>query len=46
MEVNTNRKRKTMAAHEFAENLKVVFGKQNSKSQVNMDDFLLALWNV
>ena len=39
------KKRKTLTAIEFAENLKVVLGKQNSRSEVStMDDFLLALW--
>ena len=42
----TNEKRRTLSAMEFAENLKIVLGKQNAKSDVSMDDFKLALWHL
>ena len=37
------KKRITFTACEFAENLKIVLGMQNSRTEVTMDNFLLAL---
>ena len=39
------KKRRTLTAKEFAANLNVVLGKKNSRGEVSMDDFLLALWD-
>ena len=39
------KKRRTLTAQEFAANLTNVLGKQNSRGEVTMDDFLLALWD-
>ena len=38
-------KRRTLTAAEFAANLSIVLGKKNSRGQVSMEDFLLALWD-
>ena len=46
MKVDSNGKRRTLTADEFAENLKIVLGKQNTRSEVTMDDFKLALWHI
>ena len=42
---NVTQKLITMSALEFAENLKVVLGKKESRGEVSMEDFLLALWD-
>ena len=39
-------KRRTLTPEEFAENLKVILGKQNDKSDVSLEDFKLALWHI
>ena len=39
----TTKKRKALTACKFAENLKIVLGKQNSRSEFTIDDFFLAL---
>ena len=44
MKVDQNGNRRTLTADEFAENLRIILGKQNQKSDVTMDDFKLALW--
>lgn len=41
----TTKKRKTMSATEFANNLKTVLGKKNNKSEVTLEDFMLAMWH-
>ena len=42
---NVTQKQITMSADEFAENLKIVLGKKESRGEVSMEDFLLALWD-
>ena len=41
----TTKKRKTMSATEFANNLKTVPGKKNNKSKVAFEEFMLAMWH-
>ena len=47
MKTDPNTKKgRDLTAKEFSENLKVVLGKQNSRSEVTFDDFLVALWDT
>ena len=39
----TTKKRRRLTACKFVENLKIVLGKQNSRTEFTIDDFWLAL---